>query len=97
MLASVTGLSAPGSRLVFDSIEATAADRPAMRATSNAVRQMGAQLMPTVDSPADRLAEHGWHASLFRVPALGESYGRPLPAEVDMVASNATVLITAAR
>jgi methyltransferase (TIGR00027 family) len=97
LLATVTGLSAPGSRLVFDYIEATAADRPAMQATSNAVRQMGAQLMPTVDSPADRLAEHGWHASLSRVPALGESYGRPLPADVDMVASNATVLITASR
>ncbi len=97
LLASVTGLSAPGSRLVFDYIEATAADRPAMRATSDAVRQMGAQLMPTVHSPADRLAEHGWHARLLRVPALGERYGRPLPAEVDMVASNATVLITAGR
>lgn len=97
LLSTVTGLSAPGSRLVFDYIEATAADRPAMQATSDAVRQMGAELVPTVDSPADRLVERGWQASLFRVPALGEGYGRPLPADVDLVASNAIKLITAGR
>jgi NAD(P)-dependent dehydrogenase (short-subunit alcohol dehydrogenase family) len=47
--------------------------------------------------PAAWLAEHGWQARLFRVPALGEGYGRPLPAGTDIVASNATVLITASR
>lgn len=97
LLATVTDLSAPGSRVAADYLEATAAERPAMRATSDAVRQMGAQLMPTVDSPADWLIEHGWEARLSRVPALGEHYGRPLPAGVDMVASNATVLVTAGR
>lgn len=97
LLATVTGLSAPGSRVVFDYIEATADERPAMRATSEAVRQMGARLVSTADSPAGRLAEHGWEARLFRVPALGEQYGRPLPPDVDLVASNATVLVTASR
>jgi methyltransferase (TIGR00027 family) len=97
LLATVTELSAPGSRAVFDHIEATAAQRPAMQATSETVRQMGAQLMPTVASPADWLAGHGWQTTLFRVPALGEDYGRPLPADADLVASNATALITANR
>jgi methyltransferase (TIGR00027 family) len=97
LLAAVTGLSAPGSRLVVDYLEATAVERPAMRATTDAVRQMGAQLLPTVDSPAEGLAKRGWRAELFRVPALGVHYGRPLPADADMVASNATVLATASR
>src|SRR5438045_2605235 len=97
VLATVTALSAPGSRVVFDYLEATAADRPAVQATSDAVRQMGAQLLPTTTSPVDWLTEHGWTARLFRVPALGETYGRPLPATVDMVASNATALVTANR
>src|SRR6266508_4433398 len=97
LLSTVTLLSAPGSRVTFDHLEATAADRPAMRATSDAVSQMGAQLIPAADSLADWLAEHGWQASFFRVPALGEGYGRPLPADADVVASNAAVLITARR
>lgn len=97
LLSTVTELSAPGSRAVFDHIEATATERPAMRSTSDAVRQMGAQLMPTHDSPADWLAGHGWEAAIFRVPALGEGYGRPLPSDVDTVASNATMIITARR
>jgi hypothetical protein len=39
----------------------------------------------------------GWEAGLFRVPALGEDYGRPLPAGVDLVTPNATVLVAARR
>jgi methyltransferase (TIGR00027 family) len=97
LLATVTQLSAPGSRAVFDYIAATADERPGMRATSETVRQMGAELLPAVNSPADRLAGHGWQTTLFRVPALGEQYGRPLPADVDLVASNAVVIITANR
>jgi methyltransferase (TIGR00027 family) len=97
LLAMATELSAPGSQMAFDYIDETAVDRPAMQATSDAVRRMGAQLMPTADSPADSLATHGWRARFLRVPALGEQYGRPLPAGVDMVASNATVLVTASR
>jgi len=96
-LATVTGLSAPGSRLMFDYHEPTAAQRPAMRAMSDAVREMGAELVPTVDSPRQWLVEHGWQAEFFRVPALGEYYGRPLPAGVDLVASNAIVLTAASR
>ncbi len=97
LLTTVTELSAPASRAAFDHIEATAAERPAMRATSEVVRQMGAQLMPTEANPVHWLAGHGWQTALFRVPALGEDYGRPLPAGVDIVTSNATVLITAKR
>jgi methyltransferase (TIGR00027 family) len=97
LLAAVTALSAPGSRVAFDYLEASATDRPAVRATSDAVRQMGAQLLTTTTSPVDWLTEHGWTARLFRVPALGKSYGRPLPPAVDLVASNATALVTAYR
>jgi methyltransferase (TIGR00027 family) len=97
LLGSVTGLAAPGSRVVVDYLEASAADRPAMRATSDAVRGMGAELLTTVDSPADWLGTHGWRTEIFRVPALGEDYGRPLPTEVDLTTSNATVLVAAGR
>jgi len=50
-----------------------------------------------MDSPVDWLAEHGWRATVFRVPALGRSYHRPLPSIVDLTASNATVLVAAVR
>jgi hypothetical protein len=53
--------------------------------------------MPTVDSPVDWLAEHGWQARLFRVPDLGDGYGRPLPAGTDIMTANAAALITASR
>jgi methyltransferase (TIGR00027 family) len=97
LLSTVTELSAPGSRAGFDHIDTTAAERPAMRATSDAVRQMGARLVPTGASPADWLTGHGWAVTVSRVPALGAGYGRPLPAGVDLVASNATALIAAGR
>jgi len=97
LLATLTALSAPCSRAAFDYLETTADQRPAMRATCQTVQQMGARLIPAVDRPADRLAEHGWATRLFRVPVLGEHYGRPLPTGTDIVASNATALITASR
>lgn len=97
LLATVTDLSAPGSRAVCDYLETSAADRPALRATSDAVRQMGAELLLNADSPADRLSAHGWRTEMFRVPALGVDYGRPLPTEVDLTTSNATVLVAAGR
>jgi len=97
LLGTVTGLAAPGSRVVVDYLEVSAADRPSMRATTEAVRGMGAELLATVDSPADWLAARGWRTDLFRVPALGESYGRPLPTGVDLTTSNAAVLATAGR
>jgi methyltransferase (TIGR00027 family) len=97
LVSAVTELSTPGSRLAFDYLDSAAGDHAAVRATSDAIRSMGAQLIPTVDSPENWLAEHGWQTRQYRVPALGESYGRPLPAHVDMAASNTTVLIAAAR
>lgn len=97
LLAAVAALSAPGSRLAFDYIEATAPDRPAMRTTSDLVRQMGAELTLTAGSPAAWLAERGWQAGLFRVPDEAERYGRPLPSTVDMVASAAIALLVASR
>src|SRR5215207_3609579 len=60
LLATVSELSAPGSRAVFDYLEAAAADQPAMRTTSDVVRRMGAQLQLTAESPADWLTAHGW-------------------------------------
>jgi methyltransferase (TIGR00027 family) len=40
LLATVTALSAPGSQMAFDHLEATAVDRPATRATSDAVSKL---------------------------------------------------------
>ena len=97
MLAAVTGLSAPGSRIAVDHLEATADDRPAMRSTADVVRRMGANLTSTVDSSVQWLAAHGWRTTVSRVPALGERYGRPLPGYVDLAASNATALVAAVR
>ena len=97
LLAAVTGLSAPGSRIAVDHLEATADDRPAMRSTADVVRRMGANLTSTVDSPVQWLAAHGWRTTVSRVPALGERYGCPLPGYVDLAASNATALVAAVR
>jgi methyltransferase (TIGR00027 family) len=97
LLATVTDLAAPGSRTAVDYVEASGADRPAVRATADAIRQMGARLQLTVASPEVWLVTHGWRTGLYRVPALGEEYGRPLPAEVDLVASNAIALVAATR
>jgi methyltransferase (TIGR00027 family) len=97
LLAAVTGRSAPGSRLVFDHFGSAASDRPAMRATAAAVRRLGAAFASTVDTPEEWLAEHGWRAGIFGIPALGERYGRALPPDVDMPAVNATALTSAVR
>ena len=96
LLATVTGSSAPGSRFVFDQLGGT--DRPAIRATADAIRATaGAQLVPTVDDPVRWLAGHAWRATVSRVPALGVHYGRPLPEYVDRAASDAVALVSATR
>jgi methyltransferase (TIGR00027 family) len=98
LLATVAELSVPGSRMVFDHIGAAATDRPVTREAFDMVRQqVGVQLTTTADSPAEWLARHGWRARLFRVPALGEDYGRPMPPGMDTVAVNALVLTAASR
>src|SRR5256885_6604207 len=40
----VTGLSAPGSHLLFDHLHGIASDRPAMQATSTAIRQTAGEI-----------------------------------------------------
>src|SRR5204862_7036682 len=97
LLAAVTAASAPGSRFAADHIDRVGSDRPAVRATVEAIGTTGARVMSTVDSPVGWLTEHGWQASVSRVPALGERYGRPLPEFVDLAASNATALVAATR
>ena len=86
---------AGADELVFLDIAATVESRATL--VDLVRRDMGAELVPAVDSPAQWLAEHGWQTEFFRVPAIGEHYGRPLPAGVDLVASNATVLTAASR
>jgi methyltransferase (TIGR00027 family) len=97
LLDAVTGLSAPGSVLAFDYLDAAAADRAGVRATAEAIQRMGATINLTADDPARRLAAHGWDARTELVPELGVAYGRPLPAVVDTAASNATILTRAIR
>jgi methyltransferase (TIGR00027 family) len=97
LLATVTAASADGSRFVFDQLGGSADDAAAVRATVDAIRAAGAPLESTMDSPVDWLARHGWRATVSRVPALGEHYGRPMPEYVDPAAANATALVSAAR
>jgi len=97
LAASATGLSAPGSRLAFDQLDGTATDRPAMRTVTETVEAVGARLASTMADPVGWLARYGWRATVSRVPALAESYGRPLPADLDLTASNAIGLVDATR
>jgi methyltransferase (TIGR00027 family) len=97
LLAAVTARSAPGSRLAFDHLGSAASDRPATRATVEAVRRLGAEFASTVDTPEEWLAAHGWRAEVFRIPALGVGYGRPLPPEADVAAANSAALTSAVR
>lgn len=59
--------------------------------------KMGTRFRSTMDDPVASLNALGWRASVSRVPALGESYDRPLPPGTDLAASNATMLVTAVR
>ena len=95
--AALTALSTPGSRLVFDHLDPRAADRPAIRETSAAIRHSAGAELSTMDDPAGWLAEDGWRAETHRIPDLGPRYCRPLPADGDVVAANVMVLTTAAR
>jgi methyltransferase (TIGR00027 family) len=96
--AEVTDLSAPGSHLAFDHLDRTALDRPAMRATSTVIRQTGGGVqLSTMDDPGTWLAEFGWRPRMVRVPDVAAGYGRPLPGDTDVVASQATILTTATR
>ncbi len=97
LLATLTGLSAPGSRFAADYLDGTATDRPAVRATSEVIRQQGAELLSAMDRPVLWLAEHGWRPRLTRIPEHAERYGRTLPEGIDPVASGAMVLVAADR
>jgi methyltransferase (TIGR00027 family) len=97
LLATVTGLSAPGSRFTADYLDGTVTDRQELRPTSTAVRQQGAELQPLLDRPAAWLAGHGWRSRLTRIPEHAERYGRVLPEGMDPVASGAIVLVAADR
>jgi methyltransferase (TIGR00027 family) len=94
---TLTALSASGSRLAFDHMRSTANDRAPVRETEEVARTMGAGFQSFLDDPVGWLAAHGWHAVVDRIPALAESYGRPLPPYVDLPSSNATVLCTGTR
>jgi methyltransferase (TIGR00027 family) len=94
---TLTTLSAPGSRLAFDHMRSAASDRAPLRETEAVARRMGAGFQSYLDDPVGWLAAHGWHAVVDRIPAMAESYGRPLPRHVDLPSSNATVLCTGTR
>lgn len=97
LLTRIAELSAPGSALAFDHLHDSIADRQVMREVGDTLRGMDAELVSTMDDPVALLAGLGWPATVSRTPALGEDYGRPLPPEADMVASNATMLVSAVR
>lgn len=93
----VTGLSAPGSHLLFDHLHGIASDRPAMQATSTAIRQTAGAQLSTMDDPAAWLAGYGWRARTAHMPEVAAGYGRPLPEDRDEVAAQAMILTTATR
>jgi methyltransferase (TIGR00027 family) len=97
LLAAVGRLSTLGSHLVLDHLDKTAANRPAVRTTAQTVRNAGAPFMSMVDSPVEWLANYGWHARIFRIPALTESYGRTFPPDADMAAWNVGAFLAALR
>jgi hypothetical protein len=82
---------------VFDHLDRRAADRPGVRATADAIRDMGAEFRSTMDDQAEWLAAYGWRARVFRVPALAERYGRALPGDGDAAAANVMILTAATR
>jgi len=97
LVRALTTLSAPGSRFAFDHMESTANDRAAVRDTAEVARRMGAGFRSFLDDATGWLATHGWQATVSRVPALADSYGRTLSAHIDLTSSNATVLCTGTR
>jgi methyltransferase (TIGR00027 family) len=98
LLATATELSAPGSHMVFDYVEPLVLEQLKTTHTlPEDLRQVAALLKPAEGSPVDWLGTHGWQYNFFRMPALGEQYGRPWPADTDVVGMNATMLITASR
>src|SRR2546429_56905 len=80
----------PGVRLL-------AGDRPAMQATSTAIRQTAGAQLSTMDDPAAWLAGYGWRARTAHMPEVAAGYGRPLPEDRDEVAAQAMILTTATR
>jgi methyltransferase (TIGR00027 family) len=97
LLTTITTLSAPGSGLAYDQMDTSANDRQSVRAVDDTIRGVGAQLTTTTDDPVTALAALGWAATVSRVPALGDTYGRPLPEGTDLAAANATMLVSAVR
>jgi methyltransferase (TIGR00027 family) len=97
LLTTVAELSGPGSAMAFDQFDDSAAHRRVMREVSDALGKQGVDLPTTMDDPMALLTRLGWSAGVSRIPALGESYGRPLPDGMDLVASNATMLVSAVR
>ncbi|MFL6126635.1 SAM-dependent methyltransferase [Actinophytocola sp.] len=97
LVGALTARSAPGSRFAFDHMESAASGRAAVREVAELARNMDARFRSSLDDPVAWLAAHGWGAAVDRIPALAESYGRTLPPEVDLVASNANILCTATR
>jgi len=95
LLATVTELSAPGSRMAFDYSEQSGLDRLATYAKTPELRQVNALISRSEGNPADWLAAHGWQRRLYGLQALGEQYGRPLPADADMALWNANILVAA--
>jgi methyltransferase (TIGR00027 family) len=98
LVGALTELSAPGSRFAFDHMESSASTHASVRETAEVARKMGSAFMSSLDDPVGWLADRGgWHATTARVPALGVSYGRPLPAHVALPSANTTILCTGTR
>lgn len=92
LLATVTQLSTPGSRLAFEGAALAAPSITTQARGLPAMRQFTALWKGGLGSdPAVWLDEHGWTSSTHHVRELAVDYGRPAPEIVD------GYLVTAAR
>jgi methyltransferase (TIGR00027 family) len=97
LLGAIDTLSAQGSRVAFDHIEPVAADRPIVRTVSDVVRDLGAELWTTKESPGSWLAARDWRVRETPMPELAESYGRSLAFLLDPTATSAYLITLAAK
>ena len=79
LLAAVTGLAAPGSRLAFEHNPVGRNTLTARAARVPAMRQYAALWKGGLADAPGWLTSHGWQTEFHPLAALGSSYGRPIP------------------
>ncbi|PCC71612.1 putative S-adenosyl-L-methionine-dependent methyltransferase [Nannocystis exedens] len=80
LFARVEGLSAPGSRLLYDVVGRALLESPGLAPTLRMMHELGAPWRFATDEPARLIGEHGWDAVVTNPAALAAEWGRwPFP------------------